>query len=106
MQLSDDSTKNLSKYNPQTPVLNNYSYYLSLRKIKLKQAREMMKTYVSLVPNQPSYEDTYAWIFYQMGDYDKALVWIKKSLENGGSTSPTIVEHYGDILYHDERRKH
>ena len=106
IQLSDDSYEKSLEIQPtNTYVLNNYSYYLSLRKIKLKQAREMMKTCVSLVPNQSSYEDTYAWIFYQMGDYDKALVWIKKSLENGGSTSPTIVEHYGDILYKHDRKE-
>jgi predicted negative regulator of RcsB-dependent stress response len=32
-------------------------------------------------------------------DYTNALVWIEKAIASGGSSSATIVEHYGDILY-------
>ena len=46
-----------------------------------------------------SYEDTYAWVFYKLQDYDNALLWVKKALKSGGDSSPTIVEHYGDILF-------
>ena len=48
---------------------------------------------------QSSYEDTYAWVFYQLKDYNNALLWIEKAISNGGKGSATIVEHYGDILY-------
>lgn len=91
--------KSLDIQPENTYVLNNYSYYLSLRQENLKQALEMMKTCVKASPNQPSYEDTYAWIFYQMKDYNKALMWIEKAFASGGSSSATIVEHYGDILF-------
>ena len=91
--------KSLEILPENTYVLNNYSYYLSLRNKKLDKASEMMKLCVELSPNQPSYEDTYAWIFYQLKDYTNALVWIEKAIASGGSSSATIVEHYGDILY-------
>ena len=58
-----------------------------------------MKRCVALSPGQASYEDTYAWVFYQLKDYNESLIWIKKALASGGSSSATIVEHYGDILY-------
>ena len=80
-------------------VLNNYSYYLSLRKIRLEKALDMMERCVNLSPDQSSYEDTYAWIYYQLENYAEALVWIEKAMSNGGDSSSTIVEHYGDILY-------
>ena len=35
----------------------------------------------------------------ELKDYNEALIWIKKALASGGSSSATIVEHYGDILY-------
>ena len=41
----------------------------------------------------------YAWVFYQKKDYKNALIWLEKSIKNGGSSSATIVEHYGDVLY-------
>jgi len=97
---SDKSyNKSLELFPENTYVLNNFSYYLSLRKTKLDQAQEMMSLCVKLQPNQPSYEDTYAWIFYQKKDYKNALIWLEKALKNGGNSSATIVEHYGDALF-------
>jgi tetratricopeptide (TPR) repeat protein len=80
-------------------VLNNYSYYLSLRSTKLDRAQEMMARCTETMPGFASYEDTYAWVFYKLQDYDNALLWVKKALKSGGDSSPTIVEHYGDILF-------
>lgn len=80
-------------------VLNNYSYYLSLRGEKLEKARAMSLRSNELEPGNSSFEDTYAWILYVSGDYEKAHTWIQKAYESGGKTSPVILEHYGDILY-------
>ena len=91
--------KSLELFPENTYVLNNFSYYLSLRNVKLEQAEEMMSSCVKLQPNQSSYEDTYAWIFYQKKEYENALIWLEKSIKNGGGSSATIVEHYGDALY-------
>lgn len=85
---------------PTNPlILNNYSYYLSLRKDRLERAEEMSKRSNLLRHNEPSYQDTYAWIRYQQGEYADALIWIDKAIANGGGSSGTIVEHRGDILF-------
>jgi len=102
--VSDDAyDKSLDIMPDNTYVLNNYSYYLSLRKKKLEKASDMMKRCVKLSPGQASYEDTYAWVLYQLKDYNTALIWIEKALASGGISSATIVEHYGDILYRLKR---
>jgi tetratricopeptide (TPR) repeat protein len=80
-------------------VLNNYSYYLSLRNKNLEKAEAMSKKSNELEPNTNYYQDTYGWILYQMKKYDDAKVWIGKALKNGGEASGTILEHYGDILF-------
>ena len=46
-----------------------------------------------------TYQDTYAWVLYQLNEYEMAKEWILKSLANGGDSSAVVVEHYGDILY-------
>ena len=46
-----------------------------------------------------TYQDTYAWILYQMGDYKNSEMWLKKAIANGGNKSSVIVEHYGDVLF-------
>ena len=80
-------------------VLNNYSYYLCLRKHKLDIALEMSRRSNELSPNNASFQDTYAWILYQLGNYNEAKEWLKLAYENGGENSPVITEHLGDVYY-------
>lgn len=80
-------------------LLNNYAYYLSLRKTQLAKAAEMSKKSNALIINQASFEDTYAWILFLQKDYVNAELWLKKALEHGGSESGVILEHYGDVLF-------
>jgi tetratricopeptide (TPR) repeat protein len=88
------------KIDPRDPlVLNNYAYYLSLRKTRLEKAEQMSKLSNEIRPNEPSYLDTYGWILYVMGDYKGAKEWLQRALDNGGSGNGTILEHMGDTLY-------
>lgn len=80
-------------------ILNNYAYYLSVRKIKLDRAKEMSLRCNEIEINNGTYQDTYAWILYEMKEYEKAKEWMEKALINGGDKSAVVVEHYGDILY-------
>jgi tetratricopeptide (TPR) repeat protein len=80
-------------------VLNNYSYYLSLKNINLEKAAKMSKKSNELIPNSASFLDTYAWILYMQGNYSEAKNYIEKALVNGGENSGVILEHYGDILF-------
>lgn len=97
---SDTAYDKSLEYDPDNIyVLNNYSYYLSLRKENLDKAEKMSKRSNELEPNSQSFADTYGWILYQMGNYTEAKEWIEKSIEYGGGSSPVILEHYGDVLY-------
>jgi tetratricopeptide (TPR) repeat protein len=88
------------KLDPNDPlVLNNYSYYLSLRKANLEKADTMSKRSNELRPNQASYEDTYGWILFVMGKYEEAEKWLQKALDNGGANNGTILEHMGDVNF-------
>jgi tetratricopeptide (TPR) repeat protein len=80
-------------------VLNNYAYYLSLRNENLEKAEKMAKKANELQPDEASFQDTYAWVLYQLGKYDLALVWLDKALNNGGVNDGTVLEHYGDVLF-------
>jgi len=97
---SDSLYKLILKNNPENIlVLNNYSYYLSLRKENLIEAKEMSKKCNDLEPNNGTYQDTYAWVLYCLGEYEKAKLWLEKALKNGGESSAVIIEHYGDVLF-------
>lgn len=100
MEKSDESYESALAITPNdTYVLNNYAYYLSLRKEKLEKAETMAKKANELNPGSSSYEDTYGWIFYVAGKYDDALIWLQKAYDNGGSKSAVILEHIGDVYF-------
>jgi tetratricopeptide (TPR) repeat protein len=80
-------------------ILNNYSYYLSLRKSNLEKAEEMAKKVYERNPGNYNYADTYGWVLFQAGKYTKAVDILKKAVDNGGKESPVILEHYGDALF-------
>ena len=96
---SDESYEKALKYNPNNEyLLNNYSYYLSLRGVNLELAKDMIEKCISITtePN-PSFLDTYAWVLFQLKEYNQAEKIIQKCIEYGGD-SAIIFEHYGDIL--------
>ena len=88
------------KYNDKnTGVLNNYAYYLSLLKQDLSKAERMSSQTIRMEPNNATYLDTYAWIFFIQGDYMLAKMYIEQAIAKDRNGSSEIVDHYGDILY-------
>jgi tetratricopeptide (TPR) repeat protein len=85
-------------------VLNNYSYYLSLRNENLDKAEKMSKHSNELDAKNANFQDTYAWILYREGKYDQALEWQDKALAGSPDPSAVMYEHYGDILFHLNRK--
>lgn len=82
-------------------VLNNYSYYLSVRGEQLDKAASMSKLSNEITANQASFQDTYGWILFRQGKLDDAKEWLEKAMSNGGDKNGTILEHYGDVLFKD-----
>lgn len=79
-------------------VLNNYAYYLSLRKERLDEAYAMAKHAVELKPDNAVYLDTYAWVLYQKGDYKAAEIQMSKAIKLLKQPDKTYYQHYADIL--------
>jgi len=102
---SDSAYEEALKINPNNDyVLNNYSYYLSVRDTNLALAEKMSKKSNELRLNNYEYEDTYGWILYVSGKYQDAKEWEYKAIMNGGNVDPTILEHYGDILFKTDQK--
>lgn len=97
---SDLSYDRSLRLNPENAlVLNNYSYYLSLRKVNLEKAEEMSRKSLTLEPKNPSYLDTYGWILYQLGKYTDAKKYMNDAIAATPGDNGTLLEHMGDILY-------
>ena len=82
-------------------ALNNYAYSLSTEKGDLQKAERMSAKTVEKDPRNSTYLDTYAWIFYQQGNYSLAKFYIERAIDNLKDTQGqgVILDHYGDILW-------
>lgn len=96
---SDKAYEEALAINPNNAtVLNNYSYYLALRKENLEKAEKMSATLIKNHPENPTFLDTYAWVLFTREKYKEAKKVIERAISTGKATA-THFEHYGDILY-------
>ena len=79
-------------------VLNNYAYHLSVIGKNLNQALTMAKRATELSPNNGTYLDTLAWIYYKLGQYEEAKKVMQQAMSFDKSKSSELALHYGDIL--------
>ncbi len=98
-QKSDAYYDKVLQLNPANElVLNNYSYYLSLREQKLEKANQMVNKLMRMNSENSAYLDTYAWVQFKLGNYYEA----KRVLEKIIATKKPNAEnydHYGDVLF-------
>lgn len=80
-------------------ALNNYAYYLSLAGRDLDKAERMSGKVVERFPDNSTYLDTHAWVLFKKKNYTLARFYMQSAISNGGENNPTLLEHYGDILY-------
>lgn len=88
------------EYNPDNiNSLNNYAYFLSLKRQDLDKAAEMSLKTIKAEPKSPTYLDTYAWVLFEQGKYAEAATFIEEALKNikPGKQNASIYEHAGDI---------
>jgi len=96
---SDEAYESVLAIDPNNySVLNNYSYFLALRKEKLNLAKKMSVKLVKDHPDNPTYLDTYAWVLFMLENYKEAKRIMERALKND-NVSGIHHEHYGDILY-------
>ncbi|MBQ9138778.1 MAG: tetratricopeptide repeat protein [Alistipes sp.] len=79
-------------------VLNNYAYHLAVTGKSLNQALQMAKRATELSPNNATYLDTLAWVYYKLGDYEDAKRVMQQAMSFDKDNSSELALHYGDIL--------
>lgn len=79
-------------------ILNNYAYFLTLCNRDLDKAERMSAKTVQAEPQNATFLDTYAWVFYKRKEYTMAQLYIEMAIKNERRSSSDIYDHYGDIL--------
>lgn len=78
-------------------ALNALGFTLTSTPEKRPEAMELIKKAISLVPNNPAFLDSMGWLYYKMGNIDKALEHLEQAykLHSDGE----IAAHYGEVLW-------
>ncbi len=83
---------------------NNFAYSLTTRSKDLPRALEMAKKAVRLEADNAAYLDTIGWIYFKLGELNKALSYLQDSVTLV-DTNAVVLEHLGDILMKVNREK-
>lgn len=88
------------EYQPKQPFLLNYiGYSWADRGENLDKAMKMIEQAVSLQPNDGSIRDSLGWVYYRLGEYQKATL----QLERAAALmpyDPVVNDHLGDAYWH------
>ena len=102
--IAEKSFRKALELSPDEPnVLNYLGYSMIEKKINLAEAMEMVKKAVELKPNDGYIIDSLGWAYYQLGDYEQAVVHIERAVELLPA-DPIIAEHLGDAYWRVGRK--
>jgi Tfp pilus assembly protein PilF len=96
-----DAFRATLRIRPRDAQASNYLGYIWAEAgINLDSAKVLIEDALAVEPNNGAYLDSYAWVFYQMGDYERALHYMLKALgQEDIQTDPVPYEHLGDIYF-------
>jgi Flp pilus assembly protein TadD len=82
--------------NPENAAALNYlGYTWAEQGTRLDEAEGLIRRALKIEPDDGFYVDSLGWVYYQRGDYNKAVEHLERAVELVGD-DPTIVEHLGN----------
>ncbi|HSQ21089.1 MAG TPA: tetratricopeptide repeat protein, partial [Blastocatellia bacterium] len=90
------SMKKAIELNPQNaPALNYLGYTWAEMGVQLDEAESLILRALKIEPNDGFYIDSLGWVYYQKGDYPRALEQLERAVEITVD-DPAIIEHLAD----------
>lgn len=92
-----DTMKTAIRLNPKNPnALNYLGYTYADMGQNLDEAEKLILEAINLKPDDGYITDSLGWVYYQKGDYPKALIYLEKAI-NLVPDDAAILEHLGDV---------
>lgn len=90
---AEEIYKQVLKLDPNNATaLNNYGYMLAELGERLDEAEAMIRKALKIRPNEPAFWDSLGWVYFQRGEYKKALKWVEKAVK--------AQPHDAELRYH------
>ena len=93
------------EFKPDQPYVLNYLGYSWIEKrMNLDRAQDMVRKAVSLRPHDGYIVDSLGWVYYQLGDFEKAVSELERAVELRPE-DPVINDHLGDAYWRVGRHR-
>jgi tetratricopeptide (TPR) repeat protein len=79
-------------------IRNNFAYRLAMNKEDLDLAESLALQASDAAPSHAQFLDTYGWVLFQKGEFDRALIQFNKAFKLNEDDKMTI-EHLGDVNF-------
>ena len=83
-------------------ALNALGYTLTDRTNRHQEAYRLIRRAMELEPDEPAILDSMGWVYFRLGQPERALPYLKRALE--GEDNPEIAAHVIEVLWALERR--
>lgn len=95
---ASDAFRRVLKIKPGDPTASNFLGYIwAENRMKLDSAQLLIETALGAEPGNGAYLDSYAWVWFQKGNLEKAISYMLAAMQRIRD-DPVVFEHYGDIL--------
>jgi len=84
-------------------VLNALGYTLTDRTDRHQEALVLIERAIEISPNDPFYIDSLGWVYYRLGDLEKASEYLKQAVAI--KPDPEFIAHYGEVLWQQGQRE-
>lgn len=78
-------------------ALNALGYTLTDRTDRHQEAYRLIRRAIELEPDSAPIQDSMGWVYFRLGEPERALPWLEKALE--GEDNPEIAAHLGEVLW-------
>lgn len=83
-------------------ALNALGYTLTDRTDRHQEALELIQRALELKPGDPFYLDSLGWVYYRLGDLDKAEKFLREAMEAQPDTE--FIAHLGEVLWEQGKK--
>ena len=98
IDLLESDIRTILKTEPDNAhALNALGFTLADQTERYEEAYGYLKRAIEIMPDDPAIIDSWGWVHYRLGDYDKAIGLLRKALSR--FDDPEIAAHLGEVLW-------
>ncbi|MBZ5524901.1 MAG: tetratricopeptide repeat protein [Acidobacteriia bacterium] len=105
IDLAEQTFRKVLQLDPNNAMTLNYlGYMMADHNLHLEESLAMIKKALSMDPQNGAYLDSLGWVYFKLGDYDRAEENLRKAAGKSPN-DPTVQDHLGELYARTSRWK-